>query len=353
MIDAVPVVGAFGAALVLTWVVREFALRKNILDMPGARSMHSRPTPRGGGLAVVLVFFAFIVFAGGRSIIPMNLLLALGVGGGAIAVVGFLDDVFTLGNRVRMAVWIPAGVWAVYWTGGLPVFDIGVAKVPLGLAGSALAVIGVVWMINLYNFMDGIDGLAGGQAVVVGAGAGALLLVAGADVLATLALVLAAAAAGFLVWNWPPATIFMGDVCSGFIGYTIAVLALASDRAGAVPVAAWAALMAVFLLDATLTVIRRVKAGEPFHQAHRSHAYQRAVQFGRSHLQVTCAILAIDLILIGVAYMIWNRPRLTPLLLSAVVGLISILWWHYAVTLPKSAGIVSSTEVPQARGGQS
>jgi Fuc2NAc and GlcNAc transferase len=253
------------------------------------------------------------------------LAVALVGGGSLIAAVGWLDDRRGLPASVRAAAHAVAACWAVLWLGGLPTLDLGGSLLPLGWVGSILAVAGIVWTTNLYNFMDGIDGLAAGEAIVVGAVAGTMLLAAGHPGLALATWLVSAASAGFLVWNWPPARIFMGDVGSGLIGYLLATLAIASENARALPLAAWVLLALVFVFDATVTLLRRALKGERWYAAHRSHAYQRAVQSGLSHARVTAGALGLDLALALLACVGWIWPALLlPALGIAVVLLAAV-----------------------------
>jgi Fuc2NAc and GlcNAc transferase len=184
-----------------------------------------------------------------------------------------------------------------------------------------------VWLTNLYNFMDGIDGLAGAEAVVAGLVGAGLAAATGADGLALAAVSLAAAAGGFLVFNWPPATIFMGDVGSGLIGYAFGVMALASERADAVPLIVWLLLLGVFIVDATATLIARLWKRERWYEAHRSHAYQHAVQAGASHRQVTVAILGLNVVLGAAAAGALAVPAFVPVVVMITVGLLTVLWY--------------------------
>jgi Fuc2NAc and GlcNAc transferase len=287
-------VSAFlGAALVswlLTGAMRRYALRSELLDVPNERSLHRTPTPRGGGVAVALVTLVGLAVAGLLSKIPPDVAWALGVGGALVATVGWLDDRRGVSARVRATVHAAAACWAAYWIWG--------ELTPAAVAG----VVCIMWAINLYNFMDGIDGLAGTEAGSVGIIAGALFLMAGRDDLAAVAFLVAAAATGFLGWNWPPARIFMGDVGSGFLGFTFGVLSLIAGRSGALPLALCLLLAGVFAFDATITLLRRVARGERWHQAHRSHAYQRLVQAGSTHAEVSGGVLLVNL---GLGTLAW------------------------------------------------
>jgi len=170
------------------------------------------------------------------------------------------------------------------------------ATLSLGVFGPVLAALGLVWATNLFNFMDGIDGIAAIETLWVAGVGGLLLFRAGNPGLGGLALVLAGAALGFLRWNWPPAKIFLGDVGSGFIGFVLAALAIASENARDVPVIVWAMLFAAFIVDATITLARRFRSGL-WHQPHKTHAYQRAVQAGWTHKRVNFGITILNLTL--------------------------------------------------------
>jgi Fuc2NAc and GlcNAc transferase len=308
---------ALGAAAVAAWLltaaVRRFALAHAVLDVPNQRSAHRVPTPRGGGLAIAAVSLGGTIAAGIGGLVPGRVALALVGGGALVAVVGWLDDRRGLSVAARATAHAAAAAWAVACLRGLPVLDVGAGSLSLGPLGALAALIGIVWGINLYNFMDGIDGLAGGEAVLVGAAGGGLLLLDGAAGLAFVSFLLAAASAGFLVWNWSPARLFMGDVGSGLLGYLFAVLALASERSGAVPALVWVLLLGVFVFDATVTLLRRAVRGERWYAAHASHAYQRAVRAGRTHARVTTAVLGLGLVLAALATLAVGRPAALPL----------------------------------------
>jgi Fuc2NAc and GlcNAc transferase len=307
---AATAVAALGASWALTRQVRAYALRR-LIDRPNERSSHVVPTPRGGGLALVIAFLAGATLLALAGVVDGRTAVALLPGALAIAAVGWLDDHRPLPSLPRLGVHVLAAAWAVAWLGGMPALRAGRSLLHLGPPGAVLAVLGIVWATNLYNFMDGVDGIAAGEAVAAGAAGAVLLWMAGAPGLAAPALVLAAAAAGFLPWNWQPARIFMGDVGSGAIGYAFGVLALASENAGAVPALVWLLLLGVFVVDATVTLLRRMARREPFLHAHRSHAYQRAVQGGSTHARVASAVLLIDLVLALLAAAAVLRPAWT------------------------------------------
>ena len=321
-----------GAGTALGWVltgrVRAYALERALLDVPNHRSSHALPTPRGGGAAIAAVILGGTAAAALGGVVPPRLAAAVLVGGGAVAWIGWRDDRVHVPARWRAAVHAGAALFAALCLGGLPTLRVGGGTVPLAWGGTVLAVLGAVWLTNLYNFMDGIDGLAGGEAVAVGAAGGALALASGNTGVAAVAFLVAAAALGFLLWNWAPARIFMGDVGSGLLGFVFAVLAIASERQGGLPLLGWALLLGVFVADATLTLARRFLRGEAWYDAHRSHAYQRAVQAGFGHARVTLAAMALNAVLAAAAVAAWHRPALLPALLAGAALLLAAayLW---------------------------
>lgn len=218
------------------------------------------------------------------------------VGALLVASVGAIDDLKALPAFVRLVAHFAAAIIAVVGIGGLHTIGTGEHVVTLGVSGDFLAVVGIVWLTNLYNFMDGIDGIAGTQAVVTGIGGAIVLSIAGAPVPAMLSLVTGAAAGGFLTQNWPPARMFMGDVGSGFLGFTFGVIGLMGRGTDAIPTLLYLLTLLPFLLDATVTLIVRCVEGQSPIKAHRSHVYQRLVQAGFSHRTVTVAYGAMALV---------------------------------------------------------
>jgi Fuc2NAc and GlcNAc transferase len=329
---------AWPTAWALAGVVRHYALGHGILDVPNQRSSHTVPTPRGGGLAIVVTVLGGVAVLAVSGQVPYRLAMALGGGGLLVAGIGWLDDRQSLSPQVRAAVQVLAAAWGVAWLGGLPGFSVGSTSLRLGWLGSLLAVVATTWSINLYNFMDGIDGLAGSEAVAAATVGGVLLALNRASGLAQVSWLLALGCLGFLAWNWPPAKIFMGDVGSGFVGFVFAMLAVATERSGALPLLVWLILLGVFLVDATSTLIRRVRRGERWFEAHRTHAYQLAVQAGHSHRQVTLAVLGMNAGLASIAIAAWRWPTLTGWF-TLVVGAVLMLLWSVAIGRFTRSGI--------------
>lgn len=284
----------FSISFFLTWALRHYALSRSLMDVPNERSSHSVPTPRGGGVGIVIAFALALVvlwFSGPGS--SADFVAILGAGG-LIAVIGFMDDHGHIAARWRLLGHFSASGWLLFWIGGLPAVEIFGANVDLGWLGHVLALFYLVWLLNLYNFMDGIDGLAGVEAVCVCLGACILYWLSGAFDLIWTPLLLAAAVFGFLCWNLPPAKIFMGDAGSGFLGIVLGGLSLQAVWSSPALFWGWLILLGVFIVDATLTLFRRLLRGDKVYEAHRSHAYQFAArQFGR-HLPVTLATSLIN-----------------------------------------------------------
>ena len=319
----------FVGAVALTAWVRKYAIKAQLLDLPNHRSSHTLPTPRGGGLSIVVTSLLAAVGLWAAGKVDTGLMLAFVGGGASIAVVSFMDDKGSVPVRTRFAVHFLAAVWSLYWLGGLPPLLVGERLIDLGWIGHVLAVIGLVWALNLFNFMDGIDGLAGSEAACIGLLAGGLAFAfehgSGASLLA---ICLGMGALGFLVWNWPPAKIFMGDVGSGYLGFVIAVLAIADARANPVALFVWQILAGVFFADATVTLLRRWRRGERVHEAHRSHAYQWLSQRWNSHSRVTLAVLAVNLgALLPCAAVAFRYPQFAgwlALLVTVALGLLAL-----------------------------
>jgi Fuc2NAc and GlcNAc transferase len=303
--------GTFLVSLLVTARVRRVALMRGLLDVPNERSSHVEPTPRSGGLGIVVAFLATLALMTALSWVDVRLFAALFGGGLLVAAIGFADDRRHVAAGIRLTAHFAAAAWSAYWIGGLPALQVGAHWFNLGAIGHVVAVIAIVWSLNLFNFMDGIDGIAASEgASVAGAAALMMALTFGSTAVGSASWVLGAAALGFLYWNWPPARIFMGDVGSGFLGYAIAVLAVAGAFAHPPMLVPWLIMFGVFVVDATLTLMRRLLRGEAPHVAHRSHAYQQiARRIG--HRPVTLAVIAINFLwLMPIAWFALQHPEL-------------------------------------------
>jgi UDP-N-acetylmuramyl pentapeptide phosphotransferase/UDP-N-acetylglucosamine-1-phosphate transferase len=288
--------GAFALSCAGTRMLVSLLRRGAVLDHPNPRSSHVAPTPRGGGIAVVAAIAIAWVGLWVGGVLPVESLVIV-LGAVVLGAIGWLDDLRGLSPALRLLVQFAAvagGIWA------LPRGAVFQGWLPPALDGVATA-LAWVWFVNLFNFMDGIDGLDGSEAAAIGVGLMLLAAVGGGDLdVAAPATAIAAASLGFLVWNWAPARIFLGDVGSVALGYVLGFLLLEQAVRGH-----WRATLVLplyFLADATLTLLRRLLRGERVWQPHREHFYQRAVQRGLGHAAVVMRVIAADIVLIGCAW---------------------------------------------------
>ncbi|MCF8111438.1 MAG: glycosyltransferase family 4 protein [Desulfobacteraceae bacterium] len=284
-------------SLMLTGSFRRYALARSLMDIPNERSSHCVPTPRGGGAAIVLCILAGLIFLKAAGYMPASFFWALLGAGTLVAIIGWTDDRKDIPARIRLAGHFIAAGWALFWLGGLPQLSLAGMQINPGLILNTLALLYLVWLLNLYNFMDGIDGIAGIEAITVCAGGVALWLLSGGnDFFWTVPVLAACAAAGFLFWNFPKARIFMGDAGSGFLGILLGVLSIQAAWISPELFWAWLILLGAFIVDATITLLRRIWRREKFYQAHRSHAYQHAARKYGAHWPVSLAFGAINLL---------------------------------------------------------
>lgn len=279
----------------LTHVLRRYALHKSLLDIPNGRSSHTLPTPRGGGVAIVISYLVALVWMLWAGLMGRDLFLAMFGAGALIAALGFLDDHGHIAARWRLLGHFFAAAWALFWLGGLPAISVFGMTLDPGLIVNVLTAFYLVWLLNLYNFMDGIDGIASVEAICVCVGAAVIYALSGVATLVWLPILLACAVAGFLFWNFPPAKIFMGDAGSGFLGIMLGCLSLQGAWISSQFLWVWLILLGVFIVDATVTLIRRLVRGDKVYEAHRSHAYQFASRRFGKHLPVTSAVGVINL----------------------------------------------------------
>lgn len=300
-------------AIITGWL-RHYALSKGLMDVPNERSSHDTPTPRGGGLAIVTVFTGLSIILQPLTQIPWTMLNAVLGGGILVAGVGFMDDLGHVRARWRLLTHLLAGAAFMLFIGGFEKVAVGIWTMDMGWFGYVAGTLFIVWMINLYNFMDGIDGIAGIELVTAGGGAVLLLLWLGELDKALWLSVLVGCGLGFLIWNWPPAKIFMGDVGSGFLGFVLSAFVLWTGINSGITIWAWLILLGVFIVDATWTLVQRIMMGQPFYHAHRTHAYQYAVRRFKSHGRVS--------VLTGLINVLWLLPLAALASLRPELGLV-------------------------------
>jgi UDP-N-acetylmuramyl pentapeptide phosphotransferase/UDP-N-acetylglucosamine-1-phosphate transferase len=317
------------AALVagtMTPLLAAWARRRNYLDIPNHRSSHVIATPRIGGVALAMSALLGVIilhtWTGGLS---REVAIVFG-GGLAIAVLGLADDLWHLSALVRLAVQTVVAGAVVMAVGSAALFD--------GIVFWGVFVATLMWLValtNAYNFMDGIDGIAGAHAVVAGMGWAAVGLVGGVHQLTALGLLIATATGGFLVHNWHPARVFMGDAGSGFLGFMFAALPLTVPAGHGSLWLCAVLLMWPFLMDSGFTLIRRVRLGENVLSAHRSHVYQRLVLTGRSHSQVARIYAGLALLGVMAAVAVEMRQSVAQLVSALIVAVAAGAVWSHLI----------------------
>lgn len=328
MSDWLLVSGTFAGAFALTAAVRRYAISRQLLDVPNRRSSHEVPTPRGGGLAIVLVFVVACLIPGIVDPPAAAVVAAVVPAGLLVAGVGLLDDHGHASAWVRLLVQLVAVVWALWWMAGVAGLQLGRAEGFLAAGLMFLSIASLLWFVNLFNFMDGIDGLAASEAVFLClAGAWLVAEQPGALLPPMYFLILAAAVTGFLLWNWPPARIFLGDTGSGFLGLVLGLLAYAA-AADSVTTWPWLILPGVFVTDATLTLLRRMLRREAWHRPHRSHAYQwSARRWGHRRVTVTAACVNLFWLL-PLAALAFHRPEWGAMILATAYLPLAVAAWR-------------------------
>lgn len=309
------------------WTVRVIG-SLGLIDRPNARSSHSSPTPRGGGIAITLLtIIGFAALASRSHAAPLEAVAGFTTAGLLISVTSLIDDVRSLSVRGRFAAHVIGAVITITTCGYISSIGFADRSLYLGIGGTALTLIWIVGLTNAYNFMDGIDGMAGGQALVAGAGWAILGALANEPAIMICAVLIAATSLGFLAHNWPPARIFMGDVGSAFLGFSFATLPLLSQHGEARFILPAALFVWPFLFDTTLTFIRRLSRRENVFAAHRSHLYQRLNVAGYSHgwISTLYVLLATGGAAAAIAFP-YTTLSLQLAMIAAVVGAGLALW---------------------------
>lgn len=288
----------FCSSFLLTKIFCFLAVKKHWFDIPGSRSSHSIPTPKSGGVAFVLTYLSAVSYLFFCKELPQNDFFAL-LAGLIVAVLGLVDDFKNLSIKLRISVHFAMVLLALFFLGGPPeilFFSSHFMFQETGFLylGYFIVALALVWLVNLYNFMDGIDGLAALEAFFVSIAASFLVWTQGANDTALLLLCLAVSVSGFMLLNLPSASIFMGDTGSNFLGFTIGVLACITINEGLLNVWVWGVLLGVFVVDGTVTLIERMRAGEVWYHPHCSHGYQKAAMKYGSHGKVDIGITLIN-----------------------------------------------------------
>ena len=288
----------FLLSFALTYFIKNYSIKKSLVDIPNSRSSHLTPTPHGGGIAISITWFCGISYLHFSNNIDNSLYFAL-LSGIVISIISYFDDLFELSAKLRLFFQALVSCFGLYFLGGFESFDLGLFSLENQLFTNIFAFVMIIWFINLYNFLDGIDGYAGSEAVFLGFAG--FLLFGGEHFL-----VLVFSVFGFLLWNWHKAKIFMGDVGSTLLGYNIAIFTIYYANEDAMNFWVWIIIFGVFWFDATYTLFRRYKNKENLSKAHRKHVYQRLTQIGWKHDKVVKYSIVVNLFLFCLVYFISN-----------------------------------------------
>lgn len=317
---------------ILSWLATSlfirYAKKSNLLDIPNERSSHTKVTPRGGGLVFIFIWLLFLIAATVGDFFSWSKFLVIVPGTVIVALTGFLDDHYSLKPSYRAMAYFLAGFLVILAIQGLPQIHLnGNIVLPLGWLGGILAIFMIVWSTNLFNFMDGIDGIAAIEALFILGFGGYFLWLSGGKDLAFSSWLLAAGVLAFLLWNFPPAKLFMGDVGSAALGFIIMVLAILGEKYFDIPLLLWFILYGVFLVDTSMTLFRRMLAKEAWYLPHRSHAYQRLHQLGFSHASILAKVIMVNAILAGLAiFGFYHKNYILPLFLIAMLMLLLLYY---------------------------
>ena len=273
-------------------------IKKSFVASVNERSSHTVPTPHGGGIAIAITWFIGLFYLYFIGQIEENLFCAL-LFGAVISIVSFFDDIYELSPKLRLIVQAIVAIGGLYFLGGFETLTFGIFDIQNSIFTNIFAFFMIIWFINLYNFLDGINGYAGSEAVFLAVTG--FILFGGNHFL-----VLGVAVLGFLYWNWNKAKIFMGDVGSTLLGYNVAIFTIYYANEEATNFWIWIILFSVYWFDATLTLIRRKLNKERLSQAHKKHAYQRLTQAGWSHYKVTNYSIGLNILLFTITFFISN-----------------------------------------------
>ncbi|MCT7574633.1 glycosyltransferase family 4 protein [Aliarcobacter butzleri] len=282
----------------LTYFIKNYMIKKSFVASVNERSSHIVPTPHGGGIAIAITWFIGLFYLYFIGQIENNLFYAL-LFGAVISIVSFFDDIYELSPKIRLIAQSIVAIGGLYFLGGFETLAFGIFDIQNPIFTNIFAFFMIIWFINLYNFLDGINGYAGSEALFL-AVAGFILF--GGNHF----LVLAVAVLGFLYWNWNKAKIFMGDVGSTLLGYNVVIFTIYYANQEPTNFWIWIILFGVYWFDATLTLIRRKLNKEKLSQAHKKHAYQRLTQSGWSHYKVTNYSIGLNLLLFTIVYFVSN-----------------------------------------------
>ena len=326
-------ISSFLMSMFLTYKLINFSKFLNLIDTPNKRSSHKIPTSKGGGISIVLLTFIAIIFLYFDRSIDTTFGISLILGSTIIAITGFLDDLYNLSVIRRIILYSLSIFISIIILVPETNLVIGNTKIEMSVFAYLVYAVYIFWLMNLFNFMDGTDGYAGIQTVSTAFFTWLVL----SNTIETnehlILLVILASTLGFLIWNWSPAKIFMGDVGSCTLGFIFALFSVYSSNQGHLSISVWLILLSPFIGDASFTLIKEILNGKKWYQAHNNHAYQKLYQIGFNHRVIAKGLLVINLICIWpLAYIAIVNPDIELYILLICYCFIAVIWsyiFHY------------------------
>jgi Fuc2NAc and GlcNAc transferase len=297
------------------YLYKKIAIKFGIVANPNYRTLHELPVPRGGGVIFALLFTFSILALWGVDELSDQIFYMFGVGGFIATLFGFIDDVKNIRARIKLIVQLLLSGWVVYWLYISNLLLLNWAPIFIIIPACLFF---MVWMMNAYNFMDGVDGMAASGAIFLSLTLALVLFLTNSSVeLMTIFIFIAVTVGGFIVFNWPPATIFMGDAGSVFLGYIFGSLLLFTVFNNDISIWSWLTVFGYFFADTTVTQITRIILVKKWYLAHRSHAYQNLARITDSHLKVTRGVVLYNLV--------WSLPLAIWSALQPEMGMVTTI----------------------------
>jgi len=289
--------GVLVVSFVASYFFPKLAIRYGFFAKPNYRSLHTKVMPKGAGIVVAGILLPVFYILRTTHHISSEEFMVLFWGGLMVSLVGIFDDRFELPARFRLVTQVIAAAWVCHWLGASPKLDLGFATLDLGWAGAFLALFLLIWFYNLFNFIDGIDGMAISSIIFVSFSSATLFFIKQDTTLALLLVLLGLANVGLLYFNWPPAKIFLGDAGTYFNSFALSAIIMASLWKSIPMVWVWLILLAYYLTDTTLTtLIRLFKHPKTWYKPHRSHAYQNLARIWNNHFKMLGIVWVINLL---------------------------------------------------------
>lgn len=315
-------------SIFITLLILKISIKNNLFDIPNSRSSHTIPKPKGGGIAIIIPLATTVLILFSNEMISVEITKSIVIGLILITVIGLIDDYYNLSASIRIMAYLVGSGFSLHFIGGLEFISINENTFHLGNIGYFLGVIFLVWLTNLYNFMDGTDGFAATQTISVSIFCFFLFFLSENLPFYIIMLCIASTTIGFLYWNWAPAKIFMGDVGSCTIGFLFGLFCIYTENEGIISISVWTILLAPFIADATFTLIKRIINRERWYEAHNSHAYQKLYQHGFSHNQLALGLFAANIFLIWpLGYIAYTYKQYELLMLVLAYILLVITWF--------------------------